>query len=191
MQEIDARGLDCPAPVVKTKKALENYQEVTTIVDNQIAAKNVSKMGKKMNCNVEIREDNADFKVVLSRNDDNVNKKSSEEQGKVYFIKNNKLGKGKEELGSILMKGFIYTLLDVDPLPKKIIFMNSGVKIPTNNEDAIESLKKLQEKGVNILACGTCLDYYGLEDKLAVGSISNMYEILDSLNDNETKVVSV
>lgn len=189
MKKIDARGLDCPEPVVKTKNALDEHREITTIVDNRIAAKNVSKLAEKMNCSVEINEESDDFQVVLRQRENNESKRVLEQKGKVYFIKSDKLGEGEAELGSVLMNGFIYTLLDVDPLPDRIIFINSGVKIPTLNEDAIDSLESLEEKGVEILSCGTCLDYYELKDQLAVGTVSNMYEILDLLNDNN--VVSI
>jgi selenium metabolism protein YedF len=189
LKEIDARGLDCPEPVIKTKKALEDYQGLTTIVDNEVAAKNVKRLAEKMKLEVEISRVENYFSIEIKRNNKSVENDKNNKTGKVYFIKSDKLGQGEDELGLVLMQGFIYTLLEVDPLPEKIIFINSGVKIPIKNEDAVESLEKLEEKGVNILACGTCLDYYELKEELVVGRVSNMYEILDSLNENE--VISV
>ncbi|GAB6138070.1 sulfurtransferase-like selenium metabolism protein YedF [Halanaerobaculum tunisiense] len=184
MKEINAQGLDCPEPVVKTKQALQEEKQIAVTVDDQVQAENVAKLAKKMNCKVSTLEEADHYKLTIEKQDDTQVENQEDKQGKVYFITSNTLGEGAEELGNVLMKGFLGTLSNVNPLPKKIIFMNSGVKVPTLNQEAKEHLKKLEEQGINILSCGTCLDYYGLEEKLEVGSISNMYEILDSLNSN-------
>ena len=185
MKEIDAKGLDCPEPVVLTKKALKENDEIVTIVDNEVAANNVKKLATKLGCEVAVNKKDELYRIEIVNTETKDIEEKPENEGKVYFFKSDKLGTGKDELGDVLIKGFIHTLLEVETLPEKIIFMNSGVKIPTENQDAIESLKKLEEKGVSILACGTCLDYYGLKDKLKVGAISNMYEIVESLNSSE------
>ena len=90
------------------------------------------------------------------------------------------IGAGNDELGKSLMKMFIYTISEGEDLPKSILFMNGGVKVPTLNDQAIEHLKVLQDKGVELLICGACLNFYGLEEKLEVGKISNMYDITNS-----------
>ncbi len=187
MKEIDAKGLDCPEPVVLTKKVLKENDEIVTIVDNEVAANNVKKLATKLGCEVTVSKEDEDLYYVEIKKDEDADneEKETETKGKVYFFKSDELGTGEIELSNVLMKGFIHTLNEINPLPEKIIFMNSGVKIPTENKDAIESLKKLEEKGVSILACGTCLDYYSLKDKLKVGTISNMYEIVESLNSSE------
>lgn len=182
MKKIDAKGLDCPQPVVLTKNALKENKEVITIVDNEAAANNVKKLATKLGAEAEIKKIDDNFEVNIKKTEKNSKNDESKSEGKVYFFKSDKLGKGEDELGNVLIKGFLHTLLELDPLPKKLIFMNSGVRIVTENEDAIDSLKKLEDKGVTILSCGTCLDYYDLEDKLDVGEISNMYEIVESLN---------
>jgi len=182
MKKIDAKGLDCPEPVVLTKNALKENKEIITIVDNEAAANNVKKLATKLGAKAEIKKIDSNFEVNIKKTEKNSEKDENKSEGKVYFFKSDKLGKGEDELGNVLIKGFLHTLLELDPLPQKLIFMNSGVKIATENEDAIDSLKKLEDKGVTILSCGTCLDYYGLEDKLDVGEISNMYEIVESLN---------
>jgi len=189
MKKINARGLDCPEPVVLTKKALKDNEEVITIVDNKAAANNVKKLAKKLGAEAEINEIENDYEINIKNNENKHKNEQKDSTAKVYFFKSDKLGKGADELGDVLIKGFLHTLLETDPLPEKLIFINSGVKIVTENEDAIESLQELEDKGVNILACGTCLDYYGIEDQLAVGEISNMYEIVESLN--SFKVVTV
>ena len=92
------------------------------------------------------------------------------------------MGEGNDELGKVLIKGFIYTLTECKPYPKYIIFVNSGVKLTTENEATVENLKILEESGVEILSCGTCLDYYGLKENVQVGSITNMYTIVETMN---------
>lgn len=99
----------------------------------------------------------------------------------VVYINSNLLGVGEEALGAILMRSFLKTLLDLNPTPSKLIFINSGVRLTTEGSEVLESLKAISEKGVEILSCGTCLDFYGLKQKLKVGIISNMYDIAQSL----------
>jgi len=191
LKEIDARGLTCPKPVVLTKKAMAEHDEILTIVDNKIASENVAKLARKLKAEVSVVEEAADyFKILIKdtgerKSQDNVNKKTvlkSSEKGKVYLIASDKLGEGEPELGEILIKGFLSTLLDIKPLPKKVIFLNSGVKLAVLEADLKKVLEDLEAAGVKILLCGTCLDYYELSDQVEVGEVSNMYEIVDSLN---------
>jgi len=100
------------------------------------------------------------------------------------------VGEGAQELGSNLAKMFFYTLSQEEDLPASILFMNGGVNLPTKDEQVIEHLKVLRDKGVEILVCGTCLDYYGLKDELKIGEISNMYEIAGRMF-RASKVVTV
>ena len=188
MKELNARGLDCPQPVVKTKKALEEADKLAVTVDDEVQADNVAKLAKKLNCSVSILEEEDHYKLTIEQQGGS-EEESEDEEGKVYFITSDTLGEGEEELGEVLMKGFISTLLDIRPLPAKVIFMNSGVKVPVLNEQAREDLKELEEAGVEILSCGTCLDYYEISEQLEVGEISNMYTILAALNSG--KVVEI
>ena len=186
MKKIDARGLDCPKPVIKTKKELEENGEAEVLVDNEVAAENVKKLGIKMGAKVtKVKESEGNYRLVIADFKKAEKKRNKEGKEKVIFIKSNLLGEGEAELGDILIRGFISTLKEIDPLPDKIIFMNSGVKLPCENEEVINSLKELEKNGVEVLTCGTCLDYYNLTDKLKTGNISNMYEIVDSLNQGE------
>jgi selenium metabolism protein YedF len=192
MKKIDARGLDCPEPVVKTKKALQEVDEVQVMVDNKIAADNVTKLARKLNCNVNRLESSEEYTLTIKNqlsetktDSGDSNEKREPESGKVFFITGDALGNGDQDLGDVLIRGFLKTLKNVEPLPAKIIFMNTGVKIPTQNEKAKNYLSQLAEAGVSILVCGTCLDYYELGTELEVGEISNMYEIVEALNSNE------
>lgn len=117
-------------------------------------------------------------------------KKQEELEDKCIFISSNKMGNGNDELGEVLMKGFIYTLTESKPYPKSILLVNSGVKLSTENYDTIGNLKILEEAGVEILSCGTCLDYYGLKESLKVGSVTNMYTIVDTMK-NSSQTISI
>jgi len=186
MKEIDAKGLACPKPVVLAKKAISSNQEVLVIVDNQTAASNLTKLGKKMGAEVSVVEESeTEFKVMFknkkSSDSENTGSESEASGAKIYLIPSDTMGDGERELGQILMKGFISTIKELDPLPKRIIFLNSGVKLATK-EDIIFYLKELEEQGVEILLCGTCVDYYELQEEVGVGDISNMFEIADNLN---------
>lgn len=194
MKEIDARGLACPKPVVLTKKAMAEHDEILTIVDNKTASENVAKLARKLKAEVSVVEEAADyFKILIKNNGQNeiensTNKSSaakSSANGKVYLIASDKLGEGEPELGEILIKGFLSTLLDIKPLPKKVIFLNSGVKLAVLEADLKKVLEDLEAAGVKILLCGTCLDYYELSDQVEVGEVSNMYEIVDSINSSD------
>jgi selenium metabolism protein YedF len=196
MKEIDARGLACPKPVVLTKKAMADNDEILTVVDNRTASENVAKLARKMKAEVTIVEEAEDyFKIMIKKTaadkvEDKagaaVGSESESQQGKVYLVASDTLGEGEEELGKILIKGFLSTLLDIKPQPKKVIFLNAGVKLAVLEKDVTAVLADLEAAGVKILLCGTCLDYYNLSDQVEVGEVSNMYEIVDSLNSSST-----
>lgn len=199
---VDARGLACPMPVIKTKKALEEIQhgELEVLVSDNTPKENVLKFAKSAGCEAEVIKDEAEdivIKIVKSEgsNVDNADSSllvdsCSAQYKEVIAILKDKLGEGNDELGEVLMKGFLFTLTETEPLPKSIILMNSGVKLSTTTKTSIENLKILEEKGVEILSCGTCLDYYGLKDDLKVGSVSNMYTIVEKMKD-ATKVITL
>jgi selenium metabolism protein YedF len=186
LKEIDAKGLACPKPVVLAKKAISSNQEVLVIVDNQIAASNLTKLGKKMGAEVSIVEESETefrvmFKKIKSSDSENTGSDAENNGAKIYLILSDTMGKGETELGQILIKGFISTIKELDPLPKRVIFLNSGVQLAIQ-EDIVFYLEELEDQGVEILLCGTCVDYYGLQEEIEVGEISNMFEIADNLN---------
>ena len=97
----------------------------------------------------------------------------------VVLVSRDTFGEGLEELGRVLLKNYLYTLTEIENLPKAILFVNGGVKLTTEGASSIETIKELEDMGVEILSCGTCLDYYKLKDKLKVGKVTNMYEIVE------------
>ena len=193
--EINAVGLACPKPVINTKKELDKIEEgiVVVTVDNDIAKQNILKLSNSLNCKAEIIKQEKDLISIEIKKGENViieEKKQDELEDKCIFISSDKIGNGNDELGAILMKGFIYTLTESKPYPKSILLVNSGVKLTTENYDTVGNLKILEEAGVEILSCGTCLDYYGLKESLKLGSVTNMYTIVDIMK-NSLQTISI
>ena len=193
--ELDARGLACPKPVINTKKELENIEQgvVVVTVDNEIAKENVLKLAKSMNHEANILKSEKDLISIEIIKGENViiEEKSQESLSDTcIFISSDKMGNGNDELGHVLMKGYIYALTESKPYPKSIMFVNSAIKLTTENEATIENLKVLESSGVEILSCGTCLDYYGLKEALKVGTVTNMYTIVENMN-GSSKTISI
>lgn len=201
---IDAIGKACPMPVIMAKKEIEtNHGNFVIIVDNPIAVENLKKLALKMAYRVMVNEGENHFLVSFSTNrpDTMIAQREPElermvdETGMkvpswVFFMGKETIGEGNKELGIRLAEMFFYTLTQAVDLPESILLMNAGVKLATLNNQVIGHLKVLKEQGVTILVCGTCLDYYGLSEELAVGEISNMYDITEKLL-AASKVVSL
>lgn len=197
MKIIDAKNKNCPIPVIMAKKEMDLGEKVIVIeVDNEIAVKNLEKLANSQGFEVSVNEGKGIYKVILNSSSKSCEEIicSIEEGNKLgdwaVFIGKEIIGMGNEELGKNLMKMFFYTLNESNDIPKYLLFMNDGVKVPTLNEQAIEHLSELQNKGVEILVCGACLNFYSLEDKLNVGRISNMYEITSAMQE-VSKVVTL
>ena len=154
MITVNAMGDNCPIPVIKTKKAiaaLTGPETIEVLVDNEIAVQNVTKMASGSGGKV-----------------------TSEKLGDAEF-------KVTIEMEGVLIKGFIFAVTQLDTLPKTMLFYNGGATLTTEDSDSLEDLKSLEAQGVEIMTCGTCLDYYGLKDKLAVGTVTNMYSIVETM----------
>lgn len=181
---VDARGLACPQPVVNTKKALEEIKEGTlvTIVDNEVARDNVMKFAQSQGLRAEVEERGTDYYIRISRGEiADLPKQVSPVLDQVLLISSATLGRGDDELGRLLMQSFLATLAQADSLPKKILLINGGVKLACEGSPVLASLLALEQKGVEIASCGTCLDFYRLKEKLCVGSVTNMYSIVEAL----------
>ena len=193
---VNALGDACPIPVVKTKNAISELGgpgSVETLVDNEIAVQNLTKMANQKGYAVrseKIADDQ--FKVTMEIGEgagDSAQDIPEEclvvpQTGKkkiVVAVTSATMGTGNDELGAVLMKGFLFALTQQDVLPTTILFYNGGATITTEGSASIEDLKSLEALGVEILTCGTCLNYYKLADKLQVGGVTNMYEITERL----------
>lgn len=194
---IDAKGKNCPMPVIMAKKEIDAGVKFFEIeVDNKIAVENLKKLANSQGFTATIEENNGNFKVNFSNGCEECEEVLAKVEGKkllgnwTIFVNKEIIGAGNDELGKSLMKMFIYTISEGEDLPKSILFMNGGVKVPTLNDQAIEHLKVLQDKGVELLVCGACLNFYGLEEKLEVGKISNMYDITNDMKE-ASKVITI
>ena len=182
VEEIDVRGLGCPIPVVRTKKALESIDEgeLTVLIERPDGCENVKRFAESQGCKVDVEEKDNLFYIHIHK--EKTAQSSLPKQSRdVVFITTERLGTGDPQLGDILMKAFLNTLWDAEPKPSKILFLNDAVRLTTEGSEVLDSLKLLEEAGVEIFSCGTCLEYYQLKDKLKVGQITNMYDTVDSL----------
>ena len=194
-KEIDARGLACPKPVILTKKELDSRKEgiIITIVDNEIAKENISKLANSMGYKFEVNQsEDKEYYISIYKgqgNIDEVNYKKTDLKDMTIAISSELMGSGDDKLGRILMKSFIYTVSETAPYPSTIVFYNGGVKLTCEDSPVLDDLISLEEEGVELISCGTCLDYLGLKEKLKVGSISNMYTIYEKLRDPANNMI--
>lgn len=185
MIKVNAIGDVCPIPVVKTKKAMQELQGAETIevlVDNEIAVANVTKMATGLGADVaseKIAE--KEYKITIEVTGEEAACACCEEENLVVVVSSDRMGNGNDELGKVLIKGFIFAVTQLDKLPTTMLFYNGGATLTAEGSDSLEDLKHLEEQGVEILTCGTCLNYYGLSDKLQVGSVTNMYAIVEKM----------
>jgi len=193
---VDCRGLACPIPVLKTKEALEKIEEgtITVIVDNKASKENVKRFAQKVGCSVEVEEKDGLYYLTITKGKGQTEvqgeqKGEKREKEVTVLVASSYVGE-EEELGKILMKGFLKTFINASPKPTKLILINAGVKLACQGSDPeiLEALKELQESGTEIICCGTCLEYYGLLDKLQVGAPSNAYDVVQALTNSDLVV---
>ncbi|MFH0959721.1 MAG: sulfurtransferase-like selenium metabolism protein YedF [Pseudomonadota bacterium] len=202
---LDARGLLCPEPVIQTKKIFDEGKltHFTVIVDNEAAKENVCRFARNRGATVESVQTEANcFTITIVWENPNANYVEKEElipcplpgsanilSKNVVYIGSNTMGRGDEGLGAQLMRGFLRTIIDSAPLPWRLIFINSGVKLTSVDIEAVEALHVLEDKGVEILSCGTCLEKFGLVNQIQAGRITNMFEVVETLN-TSAKVIA-
>jgi selenium metabolism protein YedF len=181
MKTIDCAGKTCPLPVIETKKALEegNVAALAVIVDNPVSRENVMRFLQSRGFTVTVMEEAGQHRLEATRGETPVEAVTAEKKFLV-FIDGETVGRGSEELGAILMRSFLFTLKELNPLPWRIIFINNGVKLAVEGSPCLDPLNDLLALGVEILSCGTCLDYYKLKETLKVGRVTNMYEVASS-----------
>lgn len=192
MQKINAMGKVCPLPVIETKKALkseEGKNGVEIMVDNEIATQNLSKMAEQMKLSHTVETiSNTEYRVTIGGTGEEpqtVKSKVGTTEGYVVAIGSDKMGTGEDELGKKLMQSFIYALAEQDDIPEKIVFYNAAVYLTSKDSDSLEDLKALEAGGVEILSCGLCTNYYGITEDLGVGSITNMYRIVEIMRTSQ------
>ena len=187
METIDAIGKPCPIPVIEAKKALRKCtpgEQIQILVDNDISRQNLAKMAAGMGfpCSYEQQSNGNILVSIIAAKIGHMETAGFIEGGAfVAAIGRNVMGGGNDELGAILIKAFIYSLTELDKPPETLLFFNSGVMLTTEGSNVIADLKTLETKGTIISSCGTCLDFYQLKEKLAVGNITNMYAIASAM----------
>lgn len=190
---VDARGMACPLPVVNAKKAAETLQPGDTLVvrvDNEIAVQNLKRFAAHMGYSAAAeKQDEKEFAVTMQIGTAEKPRQEAEiacaadarRKGLLAVLSANTMGTGDEKLGKALMKAFVFALTKQDVLPETILCYNTGAYLTCEGADTLEDLKLLESEGVTVLTCGTCLDFYGLKEKLAVGGVTNMYDIVERL----------
>ena len=190
---VDARGEQCPIPVVKATKALNEMKEPGTLevhVDNETAVQNLLRMAAGRSCAAKSEKLAADHFLVTidaahpqapAAEPAPIACRGDLRGSAVVAVGSATMGTGSDELGAILMKGFLYALSQQQELPATILFFNGGARLTTEGSASLEDLKNMEAQGVEILTCGTCLDFYGIKDKLCVGGVTNMYAIVEKL----------
>jgi len=186
MRTIDARGLPCPQPVILARNAMREGTAFTILVSAQEQVNNVRRLAEKAGWQTQVESREGEFAVQVHPSGETLPSQAEQnapktERPTVLVVSSEHMGRGEEELGEILIRAFFHTLNEVDPLPNTIVFYNSGVKLAVEGSPILEDLQALETKGVEILVCGTCLGYFELKDRLAVGEISNMYSIAETL----------
>lgn len=190
---IDCRGMACPLPVVNAKKAAEELHggdTLTVLVDNEIAVQNLQRFASHKGFGVQSeKKAEKEFAVVMTIGEEQPQAEEpsvacavdTRKKGMLVVLSANVMGSGDAKLGTSLMKAFVFALTKQDRLPETILCYNSGAYLTCEGADTLEDLKSLEAEGVTILTCGTCLDFYGLKEKLAVGGVTNMYDIVERM----------
>lgn len=199
---IDCKGMACPLPVVNAKKAAEELRGgdvLVVLVDNGIAVQNLTRFGEHKGFSVSAeKKSEKEFAVTMHITNETVQQTVQEEivtcetdtrrKGMLVVLSANTMGNGDPKLGTSLMKAFVFALTKQDQLPDTVLCYNTGAYLTCEGADTLEDLKQLESEGVTVLTCGTCLDFYGLKEKLAVGSVTNMYDIVERM-ENAAQII--
>lgn len=188
MIQVDAIGQACPIPVIKAKKALQELGEaggvVVVLVDSDISRQNLQKMATGLGYQSEyMPKENGiiEVTIVAGAGCAVVSQSSDDGSGLVVAVSRDTMGEGSQELGKILIKGFIFALKELNPPPTHIVFFNSGAFLTSSDSNSLEDLRALEAAGTVVLTCGTCTNYYEITEKLGVGQIANMYDIVTTM----------
>ncbi|MGN0055498.1 MAG: sulfurtransferase-like selenium metabolism protein YedF [Atopobiaceae bacterium] len=189
--KIDARNLTCPKPVVLTLEALPKLaagESLEVLVNDPVALGNLTRLAAQKDCDLKTQQSGDETTLTLTprsgvkASDDSASEAQAlcdlpDTGASVIAVDTDTMGRGDEKLGHILMKGLIYALAHGETVPQKMIFFNGGAHLTCEGSESLDDIKDLEKRGTTILTCGTCLDFYGIRDQLAVGGVTNLYEI--------------
>lgn len=198
-QTVDNRGLACPEPVIRTKKALDNMSAGTLVstVDNEIAKENVLRLANGMSLSTSVRQEDGLFHITITKAEGTEATPVPQEilscslptdKHTTMLVKSDLFGEGEQPLGEVLMKSFFHALSEATVLPREIFFVNAAVRLTCHGSTVIGKLQELAAKGVQIFSCGTCLDYYHLQEELAIGEVTNMFSIVECLTQADNTI---
>ncbi len=186
MLELDYRGHACPYPVVETRKQILANADtnLTVLVDDEICRDNVTRLAEKMGYHITAVATSSGYRMELTPATEQTETTIPAQQttttgATVIYCGSDRMGSGDDDFGRLLLKNFLMTQLEIDPLPAAILFVNTGIHLVCTGSDALESLQALKTAGVDIASCGLCLDFYNQKDQLKVGRITNMLDIVD------------
>jgi selenium metabolism protein YedF len=184
MECLDLKGKTCPVPVIETKKFLEGrtVDEIEVVVDDPTASENVRRFLGSKGYSTTVFQDGNIYRVEGCR-EKALTAEQAQTKRSLVFIDGETMGRGSDDLGKILMRSFLNTIKELETLPWRMVFINAGVKLVVSESEYIKILKEIEDLGVDIIVCGTCLDYFHLKEKVDVGRISNMFEIVTSFNE--------
>ena len=198
---IDCKGMSCPLPVVNAKKAAEDLNAgdvLTVLVDNEIAVQNLTRFAEhKGFCGSTKKKSEKEYAVTMSISGAVAEEAKEEDvacvmdlrrKGMLVVLSGNVMGTGDAKLGTSLMKAFVFALTKQERLPDTVLCYNTGAYLTCEGADTLEDMKLLESEGVTILTCGTCLDFYDLKEKLAVGGVTNMYDIVERM-ENAAQII--
>ena len=180
MRTIDCRNMSCPLPVVTVKRALEEAPDVVVLLDDGAPRENVGRYARNNGYTV-VETQGDGFVTLHITGGAPMEAGGARVAGTAVYVSSDRMGDGPEELGRLLMKNFIITLLDCANLPSRMFFVNSGVLLATEGSEVLEPLQKLEASGVEIASCGVCLDFFGRKELLRAGRVTNMLSIAESL----------
>jgi selenium metabolism protein YedF len=187
MKYLDLKGKMCPMPVIETKMFLEcneSVDEIEIVVDNEAASENVRRfLASKGYSTTVAREDDV-YRIEGALANDEMQAILPDRKKPLVYIDGETIGRGSDELGRILMRSFLSTVKDLEVRPWRMVLINSGVKLVASGSEYIGILEEIEKLGIEIIACGTCLDYFRLKEMIEVGRISNMFEIVTSFNES-------
>ncbi len=185
METLDCRGQQCPQPVVQTRKLMlaQPASVLKVLVDEDVSRDNVTRLAKSLGYTSSVNQVEATFEISLTPGvaPEKAIVGAAKPGPTVIFIASDEMGRGDSKLGQILMKNFIFTLIESDTSPDAIYFVNNGVKLTVGSSDVIEPLVELANRGVDIASCGLCLEFFNVKETLAVGRVSNMLELINAL----------
>jgi len=190
LKTVDCRGLACPKPVINTRDALQgSTAPILVIVDDDGACTNVRRFAESQGAKVVVDQNGNEFHLTIepgqnvrAESEPQIICSTSANMNMVVYVSSEGMGSGDSGLGSKLMVGFLDTLSQFKDELSHVIFINAGAKLVVEGSSVLEHVRQLEQLGVEVLTCGTCLSHFGIKDKLAVGRVSNMYEIIETLS---------